>query len=195
MAGRKSVSTKGIKIFFSILGAVVFVFLMWELFFFLKCYSIVSKIPQDNNQVLRIMLFGSSDNPDGETVSAKISVLDRNGGEVAVIERSWPEPYLSVDFRSAQFLNRQYFFPYIIYGSSTVASYKSFFRRNYGSNLSRYYIENGQCLMGIDQFQKKGLFYIFYFALNKNTVSLSSCKTGIYYGVFVEDGRLTVHEE
>lgn len=195
MSNIRSVNFKGIKIFFSIIGVLVFVFLIWELFFYIKCYSYSFKIPKDDHQVLRIMLYGSSDNPEGETVSAKISVLDRNGSEIAVIERSWPDPYLSVDFRSAEFLNHKYFFPEMIYGSSTVANYRKFFKRNYGTNLDRYYMENYECLLGVNKDQRKGLFYISYFALNRNTVSLSSCKTGVYYGVFIENEKISVHEE
>ena len=63
-----------------------FVFLLIILFLILIlfCNSVVlvkgyiasGKISSQNCQLLRIILFGSSDTPDGETVSAKFSLLD-----------------------------------------------------------------------------------------------------------------------
>ncbi len=183
------------KIFFGILFSVAGILLVLQLAGYLQCYYFVQKIPQDSGQILRIMLFGSSENPEGETVSAKISVLDRNGSEIAVIERSWPRLYLAVTFRSASFLNKTYFFPERIFGTNSVSVSQNILERKSSSYLIRYFVENQQCLLGTDDFQRKGLLRIFYFAMNKTTVNLSGCETGRNYGVFAENGKLIVRSE
>lgn len=183
------------KIFFGILFSVAGILLVLQLVGYLQCYYFVQKIPQDSGQILRIMLFGSSENPDGETVSAKISVLDRSGSEIAVIERSWPQLYLAVTFRSASFLNKTYFFPEQIFGTNSVSVGQNILERKSSSYFIRYFVENHQCFLGTDDFQRKGLYRIFYFALNKTTVSLSGCETGRNYGVFAENGKLIVRSE
>lgn len=195
MAAKKISKVK----FFIFLFSLAFVALLIELAAYIQCYSFVQKVPEDDGQILRIIFFGSSENPEGETVSAKIYVLDRNGFEIAEIERSWPKPYLSVDFRSATFLKKTYFFPEKIYGTSTVSSeskniWKSF-ERSSSSYLERYYIKKRRCLLGTDEIQQKCLYRFFKFALNKNTVNLSECETGKTYGVFAKNGNLTVQVE
>ena len=93
------------RVFFGILFSLAGIMLLLQLIGYLQCYYFVQKIPQDNGQILRVMLFGSSETSDGETVSAKISILDRSGSEIAAVERSWPQLYLAVSFRNACFLN------------------------------------------------------------------------------------------
>lgn len=183
------------KLFFGFLFSVAGILLVLQLASYLQCYYFVQKIPQDNGQLLRIMLFGSSENPEGETVSAKISVLDRSGSEIAVIERSWPQLYLAVTFRSTSFLNRTYFFPEQIFGTNSVSVNSRIFERKSSSYFVRYFVKNRQCFLGVDDFQRKGLYRIFYFALNKTTVNLSGCETGRNYGVFAENGKLIVRSE
>lgn len=195
MVAKKSYKLK----FFIVLFSFAFAVLLIELAAYIQCYSFVKKVPEDNGQILRIIFFGSSENPEGETVSAKIYVLDRKGFEIAEIERSWPKPYLSVDFRSATFLKKTYFFPEKIYGTSSVSSerknIRKTFERNSSSYLERYYIKKRHCLLGIDEIQQKCLYRFFKFALNKNTVNLSECETGKTYGVFAKKGILTVQVE
>ncbi len=183
------------KLFFGFLFFAAGILLVLQLAGYLQCYYFVHKIPQDNGQILRIMLFGSSENPEGETVSAKISVLDRSGSEIAVIERSWPQLYLAVTFRSASFLNRTYFFPEQIFGTNSVSVSSRILERKSSSYFVRYFVKNHQCFLGVDDFQRKGLYRIFYFALNRTTVNLSGCETGRNYGVFAENGKLIVRSE
>lgn len=162
---------------------------------YLFCYYFCNKVSQNEDQLCRIMLFGSSENPDGNTVSAKISILDKHGTEIATIERSWPDPYLAIDFKEAVFLNRKYFFPEFIYGVSTVGYGQNIFPGKTGSRLERYYIENFSCLLGSTRFQRKAFYYMHGFALNKNTVNLSECENGIYYGIFNQNGKLILRQE
>lgn len=183
------------RVFFGILFSLAGIMLLLQLIGYLQCYYFVQKIPQDNGQILRIMLFGSSETPDGETVSAKISILDRSGSEIAAVERSWPQLYLAVTFRNASFLNKTYFFPERIFGTNSVAVSRTFFKGNSTSYIVRYFVKEHKCFLGADDFQRKGLFRIFYFAVNKTTVSLSECETGKIYGVFAENGRLIVRSE
>lgn len=174
---------------------LIFVLLLLELVLYFSCLFSAKKIPASDGQLLRIMLYGSSENPEGETVSAHISVLDLQGTEIAVIERSWPKAYLAVDFRKASFLGKSYFFPEVIYGTDSVSVRASVFERHTGSFLDRYYIENGKCLTGSTGFHKKMLYRFYKFSTGRSTVSLAACDTGCYYGVFAENGLLTVRSE
>lgn len=185
----------GRKLFFGFLFSAAGILLALQLVSYLRCYYIVQKIPSDNGQILRIMLFGSSENPEGETVSAKISILDRNGAEIAAVERSWPRLYLAASFRSASFLGKTYFFPERIFGTNSVSVNKNILEHNSSIYIERYFVKKRQCLLGTDEFQRKGLYRLFYFAMNKCTVSLSGCETGRNYGVFAENGRLIVRPE
>lgn len=189
---RKFGKKKSIIVLFLIFTSLV---LLIELGMYLSCFYYSSKVSQKDQELCRIMLFGSSENPEGNTVSAKISILDRHGTEIAIIERSWPDPYLSLDFRGAFFLNRMYYFPQIVYGVSTVTNSQVLFRGKKGTRLDRYYVENFSCLLGINEFERKALFYIQTFALNKNTVNLSGCENGIYYGIYNKNGKLVLLKE
>lgn len=183
------------RLFFGFLFSAAGILLVMQLASYLRCYYIVQKIPSDNGQILRIMLFGSSENPEGETVSAKISILDRSGTEIAAVERSWPKLYLAASFRSASFLGKTYFFPERIFGTNSVSVSNNIIERNSSIYIERYFIRKRQCLLGTDDFQRKGLYRLFYFAMSKCTVNLSGCETGRNYGVFAENGRLIVRAE
>ena len=191
------------KLFFSILFSVAGILLVLQLVGYLQCYYFVQKIPQDNDQILRVMLFGSSENPEGETVSAKFSLLDQNGNDIAVIERSWPDSFLAVDFSTSERKGIINYFPEKIYGTDSVISRKHFFIRKSGTNLIPYYMENRKCLFGISETEQSKMYDAAVFALNplsflyskKYTVNLSLCKTAVYYGIFIENGKLILRKE
>ena len=61
-----------------------------------------------NQEFLRIKIYGSSTSAEGNTVSGTFSIIDTNGNEIAVIERSWSGAYLAVEFAQIN-LNGRYF--------------------------------------------------------------------------------------
>ena len=80
-------------------------------------------------------------------------------------------------------------------GTNSVSVNQNILERKSSSYFVRYFVKNHQCFLGTDDFQRKGLYRIFYFALNKTTVNLSGCETGKNYGVFAENGKLIVRSE
>lgn len=200
----KTVSISFRKAYLLYLFLIVFVLI--NFFQFLSGYAACRKLNSENCQIFRIILFGSSDYPEGETVSAKFSLLDRKGNEIAVIERSWPDSFLAVDFSTAECNGRISYFPEKIYGTDSVITRRHFNVRKKGTNLVPYYLENRICLFGITESERKNLYKAALFALNpcsnllyfyskKYTVNLSLCKNGVYYGIYVEDGKLLLQEE
>ena len=157
---------KSIKKFVFLL---IFLFLILILFcnsvVLVKGYIASGKISSQNCQLLRIILYGSSDTPDGETVSAKFSLLDQNGNDIAVIERSWPDSFLAVDFSTSERKGIINYFPEKIYGTDSVISRKHFFIRKSGTNLIPYYMENRKCLFGISETEQSKMYDAAVFAL------------------------------
>ena len=193
--------------FFSVLVLTFSFILVWNGFNFLVSFFSYAAVSPDSHQVLRVILYGSSNTPEGDTVSAKIAVLNRQGDDIAVIERSWPASFLAVDFSTAEFGDKIYSFPEKIYGTNSVIPRHAFFmNRRPGTNLAPYYLENRRCLFGNDEREQKNLYKIANFALSpfsvlitgfskKYTVNLAACEAGIYYGVFVENGTLALRRE
>jgi len=167
-----------------------------------KCYG------NTNQELLRIKIYGSSSNTEGNTVSGTFSIIDSNGNEIAVIERSWSGSYLSVDFSQSMINNEYFIFPKRIFGKNKIFDIKESEKK--GTDLERYFNENGQCmLLGYGSYlsQRKALYKISRFTLRKyfvfdffkktNTLSidLSGCKTGYYYSISsTENGDLIVQE-
>lgn len=189
--------------FFTILLALLIII---NTFTLIRSYLTYPKLSSDSHQILRVIFYGSSESFEGTTVSANISLLDRSGMEIARIERSWPDSFLAVDFSSAEFGDSLFFFPEKIYGTDSVINMNNFKIGKKGTNLIHYYIENGECMFGRNKTERKYLYSMASFALNplakfmnglsnKYTVNLSECKSGIYYGIFAENGLLTLRIE
>ncbi len=192
--------------FFSLFVLILSILIVWNLFSFIFGIFSYSRVTPDNYQVLRIILFGSTDNPEGESVSASVSLLDRSGMEFAVIERSWPKEFLAIDFADVDFSGHNYYFPEKIYGTNSVVSRNTFLKKKQGTNLIHYYMENGACLFGTSETERKNLFrlgsfafnplsFVFYGIKKRYTVNLSLCSPGTYYGIYVEDGSLVLKKE
>lgn len=155
------------------------------------------------------MIYGSSENKDGNTVSAKIAILDTNGTEISVVERSWQGSYLSMEFASLSLNGKNYFFPYLVKGTESVIERESIFRKKRGTFLYPYFIENYSCLLfsSDDEDVQKNLYKIAQSAKNpfavyftkfsrRFVVNLSMCESGVYYGIFTDsDGKLSVRKE
>lgn len=172
------------------------------------CFNAVHQLPENINQeFLRIKIYGSSSTGEGNTVSGTFSVIDTNGNEIAVIERSWSGAYLSVEFAQADFNSKYFIFPSRIYGKNRIIEERK--ERNNGTSLEKYYDDNRQCMLlgyGSTLRDRKNLYILSLFSNNKYkipdfgvtsyyTIDLSQCKTNRYYSISCdENGKLTVTE-
>lgn len=81
---------------FTLFLASYIIFTCWST---LACLNAAASLPSNIPQeFLRIKIYGSSSDSDGNTVSGTFSIIDTNGNEIAVIERSWSGAYLAVEF-------------------------------------------------------------------------------------------------
>lgn len=185
-----------VSLFTTLLFLIVICFICYNCYVHLECYSIAKRNGQVYEQeYLRCKIYGSSYFDEGDTVSGTVSIIDTNGNEIAVIERSWSGSYLEVEFNNCQFAGVSYFFPNRIYGKETIT--QNFTDRRKGTSLEKYYDENGQCMFlgyGSTLQQRRDLYKIARFTTGKlpvlafgkrNTylLDLSSCKTDTYYSI------------
>lgn len=187
---------------------IILCFVCYNCYIHLECYSISKKNGQIFGQeYLRFKIYGSSYLADGDTISGTVSLIDLNGNEIAVIERSWSGSYLEVEFSQCQFADNTYFFPNRIYGKDTIS--QAFTDRQKGTSLEKYYDENGQCMLlgyGSTLRQRQNLYKLARFATGKlpvfafgkrNTLllDLSPCKIETYYSIKRNQfGNLVVEE-
>ena len=184
----------------------------WVLFVFasyISLYSAASQLKSLNQQeFLRVRIYGSSSSPDGNTISASFSIIDKAGNEIAVIERSWSGNYLAVDFEESVFRDKYFLFPSRIYGKERIMETRK--DRSGGTSLEKYYDDNGQCLLlGYNStlYERQELYKIARFATRKlvvvpyfghtstYSVDLSCCKNDVYYSIeILYDGKIVVKE-
>ena len=194
--------------FFTVLFNVIFSFVLF--FFVLNavlfglCFPAGTMLPLPEYQILRVNVLSKSQSFSGSSVSARIAILDMQGNDCAVIERSWNGDYLYLTFRTAEFNGKTFFFPEKIYGSESAVLKKSFGSHKRGTNLLSYYLENNQCFLTGNRssyLHRKNMFILARFAFSpmaavasgfssRYTVNLSECEPGKDYGVFTgsEDG-------
>ena len=202
--------TNVIKEFF--LTLLVILFFIWVLFIFVSYISVYHASEQINSlnqqEFLRVRIYGSSSSSDGNTISASFSIMDTAGNEIAAIERSWSGNYLSIDFVEACFKDNFYIFPVRIYGKERIMETKR--DRHGGTLLEKYYDDNEQCLLlgyGSSLYERQELFKIARFATKKYflvptfghtatySVDLSECKNDVYYSIqILQDGKIIVRE-
>ena len=195
-----------------LLTVLFLLFITWIFFVFVSyitLYHSASQIEQPNQQeYLRVHLYGSSSSPDGNTISASFSVVDDAGNEIAAIERSWSGNYLSVDFAQASFKDKFFIFPLRIYGKERIMQTNK--DRKGGTDLEKYYDDNRQCLLsgyGSSLYERQELYKISRFATKKllivpsfghittYSVDLSECRNDVYYSIQVlSDGKIIVKE-
>lgn len=175
---------------------------------YLSCLTASYKIDDNNNQeYLRVMIYGSSATPEGNTVSGTFSIIDSNGNEIATIERSWSGAYLAVEFVQIYLNGRYYIFPSKIYGKNRIIEDRK--ERKKGIALEKYYNDYGQCMLlgfGSSLEERKNLYKIAIFATkkyhfltfghtSKYTIDLSACKTNRYYTIACNNkGNLELKE-
>lgn len=190
------------KIAFFIPVIIVFYIIYWG-FTLSKVYTAAKSIPDSTEkELLRINIFGNSQREGENTVSATFSLIDSSGSETAVIERSWVGNYLTVDFYKVSINKKIFYFPAEISSKDQIFEGK---RRRKGTSLSRYYDENGQCMLlgfastkkqrhklyDISSFANGSLKVPRFYSVKKIGMDLSFCRTGVYYSIRVEkDGNL-----
>lgn len=193
------------KKLFQLFKALIVFYIIYSGFIYTRVFLSAKKLTSFySSELVRIILFGSSRNEDGSTVSARISIIDTNGSETAIIERSWSGNYLCVNFYKARLCRKNFFFPVEIYGKNQMMENLHF---PVTTSLSRYYDENHEChLLGGSSTKKnrQRLYNISTFAngksrvfkigkVDKITVDLSWCQTDTYYSISVgKDNELVL---
>lgn len=194
--------------FLYILPFLLTLFAFYNFIEYAVCYHSVRAISEiKNEEYMRIMIYGSSDSVSGSTVSATFSIIDSNGNEIAVIERSWSGSYLSVEFNRISMDGKNFMFPAKIYGTNQILTKSK--KRTRGTSLAKYYNDNFQCMLlgaGSTYEQRKKLYSISRFATmtlpvidfgfkNIYTVDLSACRTGVYYSILKDSfGNLVLQQ-
>ena len=198
--------TAGYFIFNAVFASLLALFIVFAVRF-ANCFGAAERLPAiERYEIMRILIYGTSVGADGETVSASVSILDTSGNECARIERSWRGSVLAVDFKSAEFSGKRFYFPCELYGREIVSASSPFFRRR-GTELFRYYNENKQCMLlgSASTFENRhDLYALARFALSPfsafaagfsmgYSADLAQCRAGVHYSVIVgTDGILKI---
>lgn len=184
------------------------------LYFFLIIisYSVVSytvnQLPDLKPQeYLRLKVYGSSSSEIGNTISANCSLINSDGDEIAVIERSWSGSYLALELVEVKMEEKVYVFPSKIYGKNKIKEVDA--EKNTGTDLEKYYNYNQHCMLFGDEYSKqdrKNLYTLSSFVINRMpifnfgqvrrySVDLSNCKPNRYYSITIdEDGQVIINE-
>ncbi|SFI50537.1 hypothetical protein SAMN04487775_10288 [Treponema bryantii] len=197
-----------VKIFSPLFTLAVIAYVIFTCWSYLACWnsavSLYQNVPQE---FLRIKIYGSSGSENSGTVSGTFSIIDSNGNEIAVIERSWSGSYLSVEFARVSVDGKYFIFPSRIYGKNRIIEERR--ERTHGTLLEKYYDDYGQCMLlgyGSSLDQRKKLYKIARFATGKYlvptfglvtrfSIDLSSCRPDRYYSIsFTESGNYIVEE-
>ena len=193
-----------IKLLTPLITLVAIIYIIFTCWSYLACWnaavSLPSNIPQE---FLRIKIYGS----ESDTVSGTFSIIDSNGNEIAVIERSWTGAYLAVEFARVGIDGKYFIFPSRIYGKNRIIEERR--ERSHGTLLEKYYDDYGQCMLlgyGSSLSQRKLLYRIAAFATGKYkvpsfalvtrfSIDLSGCRPDRYYSIsFSADGDYVVEE-
>lgn len=197
-----------LRVFSWFLMLFFIIYILFTCYIYLSCFSASHQLELNNDhEVLRIKIYGSTSTSEGNTVSGTFSIIDSNGNEIAVIERSWSGAYLSVDFAQVTINGKYYLFPVKIFGKNRIIEDRN--ERKKGTSLEKYYNDDGQCMLlgfGSSLKDRKNLYKISIFANRKYPVinfglidtyrlDLSNCKTNTYYSItYNQDGRLGIQE-
>ena len=197
-----------IKLFSPLITLIVVLYVIFFCWSYLACWNAALSLNQNVPQeFLRIKIYGSSGAENSGTVSGTFSIIDSNGNEIAVIERSWSGSYLSVEFARVTVDGNYFIFPSRIYGKNRIIEVRR--ERSHGTLLEKYYDDYGQCMLlgyGSSLDQRKKLYKIARFATGKYlvptfglvtrfSIDLSSCRPDKYYSIsFTEDGSYFIEE-
>lgn len=201
----KKVITDFIVSLLSFAAIVYILFNIYTLYSVWQASRSLNQIPQQ--EFIRLMVYGSSSSPDGNTISASFSIVDTNGNEIAKIERSWTGNYLAVEFAQVEFDGKAFLFPTSIYGKERIMQTNPAWKKK--TSLEKFYDDNRQCLLlgfGSTFDERHELYKIARFATRKIPVlsfgrvseysmDLSSCKINRFYSIQrTTDGNLIVVE-
>lgn len=189
------------KLFLMILS----IYFFYATIIYTKFFLAVYKINEQQNQDFMILkIYGTSSLKDGNTVSARFSILDSNQNTITELERSWSGNYLAVNFARINLFDKEFIFPTKIF-----AKEKLFENSKNGINLEKYYNENNQCMLFSKNHSiknRKRLYLISRFANKKylvptfnliknSTINLSECKNDIFYIISCDkNGNLILHQ-
>lgn len=185
------------------------IFVSFTSFLTIKCYSAAAKLNclQNTHELMRIKVYGASYSDAGNTVSASFSIIDSNGNEIAVFERSWSGSYLGAEFSRISLYGKNFVFPVRVFGKNRIAD--TGHRSQKGIRLEKYYNDYRQCMLlghGSSLKERRELYWLSVFATKKYhlpqfslveyiNLDLSTCKSETYYSVICdENGNLSVVE-
>ena len=106
-----------IKIFFTIFTLIVFLFVL-SVINYISCLKSSQKLSfysNNSHEIMRIKIYGSSTSKEGNTISGTFSIINMNGNEIAVIERSWNGSYLGVEFNKIKLNGQKFVFSIKVY--------------------------------------------------------------------------------
>ena len=202
-----------VKFFSPLITLFLVVYVVFSCWAYLACWNAAASLPSNIPQeFLRIKIYGTSTEAavtgtDSGTVSGTFSIIDSNGNEIAVIERSWSGSYLAVEFSCISLENHTFIFPARIYGRKHIIEDRG--ERSKGTFLEKYYDDYRQCMLlgyGSTLRQRKLLYKIAAFATGKYkvpsfglirrfSIDLSGCRPDHYYSIsFDENGHFIVEE-
>ena len=201
------------KLLSPLITLIVIAYIVFCCWSYLSCWNSAASLPSNIPQeFLRIKIYGSSTDSEmsgaaGSTVSGTFAIIDSNGNEIAVIERSWSGSYLAVEFALVGTEGKYFVFPSRIYGKNRIIEERR--ERSHGTLLEKYYDDYGQCMLlgyGSSLRHRKHLYKVAAFATGKYkvpafglvsrfSIDLSGCRPDRYYSIsFDENGRYVVEE-
>lgn len=191
---------------FTSLSVIIIAVAVHAFIYYSELVSASEKVTEyHQREYLRIKIYGTTWDNDINTISGQFTIIDKNGSEMAAIERSWTGNYLAIEFTVLDLKGKQYIFPSCIYGKNKILEGKKY--KNKGTRLSKYYLDNKQCLLPgnpitsrASREEKAALFRIAAFADSRFpvilsgsrsifTVDLSRCKTGNYYSIVYSENE------
>ncbi|MGI5173647.1 hypothetical protein H0R92_08610 [Treponema sp. OMZ 840] len=156
--------------------AVLIFFVLIDLYRFRVCFKAAKNIPPFSQTVLmRFSLYGSG----SDTVSAVFYLYNSENKELAAVERSWKGASLAIDFVGARFSGKTVYFPRFIYGYFSELFPVRSSRK--GTRLSRYYMQNKNCLLYDFKGYEKDFFRLARYALRLDMFGLSQRISGALY--------------
>ncbi|MBR1640557.1 MAG: hypothetical protein IJ688_14380 [Treponema sp.] len=197
------------QFFFPLAVLLAVFYILFAIFVCLKSYSAAANLEclQNSHEIMRIKIYGSSYSTEGNTVSASLSIIDSNGNEISVIERSWSGSYLGAEFARVSLYGKNFVFPVSIFGKNNI--YGSYSGWKKGTMLERYYNDYRQCMLlghGSSYKDRRQLYWLSAFAVKKYplpqfsmvdyiSLDLSGCKSECFYSIICEeDGNISVIE-
>lgn len=178
-------------------------FASYYFFIFARCFFVSKDIvPFYSVSLMRVMVYGKSP----ESMSAHISLMDSSGKEFAVIDRSWSNSSLYIEFSSASFKEKEIYFPIRIYSGRYLSSGRMVAGR--GLDLTRYYMDGDECsfVSAHDSKEHKsavGAFAVFAVSQSKKfqsrfskirTINISDLQDAAVYEVVIgSNGSLNVY--